>query len=438
MKILSINSKDIGGGAEKVAMDLHRYYLALGIDSKMLVGHRKSDFPFVYEIPKTDWYQLWDKIDKRLLNSQIKGAYLIHKLVKDIKAPFLEYAHKTGKENYHYPESCHMVKKLQISEDIVHMHNLHNEYFDLRMLTSIFQKKPLLITMHDEYLYTGHCACSLGCERWRTGCGECPHLDIYPAVEQDNTRFNWERKKSIFLKSQLTLVTPSVWLAQRAKESFLSHLPVRVIPNGVDLEVFKPDSQTTARYILELDQQAFIILFMAAYGRLNPFKDFEMLDRVIVRLQKQSFDKPIILIALGGEQSRKEFVNGIWMVEIPFIKGSKEIAKYYQACDLFIHTAKAETFGLVIIEAMTCGKAVVSTNAGGIPELVREDETGYIVPIGDDEAMAKRIISLINEPDQLRKMGERAAQISKNEYGLERMSREYLSLYQEVIDERNR
>lgn len=436
-RIISINTNDLGGGAEKVAMDLHRSYLSLGLDSQMLVGHKRSDLLSVFEIPPTNWFQFWVDFDKKLLNSNIKGAYRVHKLINNIKAPYFDSARKYGKENYHYPESRRMVKQLQSGADIIHLHNLHANYFDLGMLPTVSRRKPVLITMHDEYLYTGHCACTLGCERWRTGCGECPHLDIYPPVKRDNTRYNWDRKSEIFTKSQLTLVTPSEWLAQRAKESLLSHLPVKFIPNGIDLSIFKPGSQAEARDALGLDQEAFIILYTAAGGRRSPFKDYAMLDRVIARLQAGKVDQKVILLALGGSQETQHDLNNITMVEKSFVNDPMEIARYYQACDLYIHTAKADNAPLVILEAMACGKPIVATNAGGIPELVREGETGYTVSIGDDEAMTERIISLINNPNRVRQMGANAAAIAKENYGLERMVSDYLDLYQELIDERN-
>jgi len=304
-------------------------------------------------------------------------------------------------------------------------------------LPSMSKKRPALITMHDEFLFTGHCAYTLGCERWRIGCGDCPHLDIYPAIKRDNTHYNWTRKSNIFSKSQLNLVTPSRWLAQRAKESLLSHLPVKVIPNGINLEVFKLGSLAIARKELDLDQDAIVILYTAAGGRRSQFKDYEMLDRVIARLQGLTFKKSVILMALGGGQSRKEVINSVCMIEKPFVNNPRDVAKHYQACDLYIHTAKADNAPLVILEAMACGKAVVATNAGGIPEIVREEVTGYTVAIGDDEAMTERIVSLINDPDRLRSMGENAGRIAKERYGLERMVYDYLELYQELIDERN-
>lgn len=437
MDILQVNTTDGGGGAEKVAMDLHRSYILLGLDSTLLVGLKKTGLSSVHQIPPTRWYQLWNDIDNQLIESHIKGAYRLHKLVKQIRAPYFEYARKTGKENYHYPSSVKSVLDFQEHADVVHLHNLHANFFDLRMLPSLSKKKPILITMHDEYLFTGHCAGTLGCERWRTGCGACPHLETYPSVKRDNTRFNWNRKQKIFAKSQLSLVAPSAWLAERARQSLLSHLPVRVIPNGIDLSVFKPGSQKAARAALSLDLDAFIILYTAVGGRVNQFKDYEMLDRLVLRLQAQRFGRPVILLAVGGWKEFKSEVNDITMIEKSYVASPKEMASYYQACNLYIHTAKADNAPLVILEAMACGKPVLATNAGGIPELVREGVTGFTVPVSDDEQMALKVLEMVQNPDRLRLMGLNAAEIAKNEYGLDRMVQNYLDLYHELTDERN-
>lgn len=435
--ILVINAFDIGGGAEKIAMDLHRSYLALGHESVFLVGNKQSDLLSVIEIPPTAWRRFWGGVDREIQKIKFRGLWCFHRLINIIQMPYYYTARRSGRENFHYPESRRMVNKLQQDADVIHLHNLHNEYFDLRMLPNLSKRKPVIITLHDEYLLTGHCALSLGCGRWRIGCGKCPHLDVYPAVRVDNTRYNWQRKQAISSKSDLTLVTPSAWLAERARESLLSSLPVRVLPNGIDLSIFKPGSQPAARKSLGLDQKAFILLHTAAGGRKNHYKDYEMLDRVVARLKNQSFNQPVILLALGGNQDSQEKINNVTMVEKSYINDPLEIARYYQACDLYIHTAKTENAPLVILEAMACGKPIVSTNAGGIPELVREGETGYAVPIGDDEGMVNRILTLINDPGQRDQMGIKAAKVAKVEYGLNRMVDDYLNLYQELIDARN-
>ena len=135
-------------------------------------------------------------------------------------------------------------------------------------------------------MLTGHCAYTLGCERWRQACGECPHLDVFPPLRRDGTRGNLARKREIHRDLQATVVTPSRWLMERARTSALSAAirDSEVIPNAVDLDVFSPGDQREARRLLGWPQDAQILLFTAAGGAGNRFKDVDTVRKAIGRL----------------------------------------------------------------------------------------------------------------------------------------------------------
>ena len=153
----------------------------------------------------------------------------------------------------------------------MHMHNLHGGYFDLRELPYLTHRVPTVITLHDAWMLTGHCAHWFDCDRWRTGCGECPHLDTHPALLRDKSAFNWRRKRGIYERSDLRLATPAQWLADRIGESMLG-VPteeIRVIPQGIDLAVFRPGDRSLARRELGLDDDLFVALFVGNLTRLE-------------------------------------------------------------------------------------------------------------------------------------------------------------------------
>jgi glycosyltransferase involved in cell wall biosynthesis len=160
-----------------------------------------------------------------------------------------------------------------------------------------------------------------------------------------------------------------------------------------------------------------------------------MLDRVVENLSKYETKKPIVFLALGGNKySRKTIGNNI-LIETPFIEEQSEVVKYYQACDLYIHTSKADNFPLVILEAMACGKPIVSTDAGGIPEQVKDGVNGFVVPIGDDDQMVDKIIEIIKNPNLRKEMENNSLSIVRKNYTLENMVNSYLDLYRTVMNE---
>lgn len=435
--IIQVNTSDIGGGAEKVAMDLHRTYIEQGLAACFLVGTKKSNLASIQEIPPKRSHPFWKFIDHQLQKVNVRGMYRIQEFIDLLIDPFLSFHKKKGLEYYQYPQSRKLINALRQEDSIIHLHNLHANFFDVGFLPELSNRNPVIITMHDEYLYTGHCAATLGCERWQIGCGDCPHLDVYPPVKKDNTRANWQKKKKIFSKSQLILVAPSKWLAQRVGASFLSDLPIRVIPNGIDLDIFKPASKAEARAHLGFPQEAFIMLFVARPGQGGHFKDYSMLEHLMQNLIFKQYSFPTIFLALGGETESAREINGSLLIEKPFDKSPENVARYYQASDVYIHPSKADNFPLVTLEAMGCGIPVVSTNVGGLREQIQEGINGFTFQLGDNDMLVNIISKLIGSPDMVRVMGGNSLIIVQEKFSLDRMVKSYLSLYKELLDRNN-
>ena len=185
--------------------------------------------------------------------------------------------------------------------DVLHCHNLHGSYFDLRALPRLSHKLPVLLTLHDTWLLSGHCAYSFDCERWKTGCGRCPDLTIYPAIKRDATAYNWQRKREIYAKSQLYIATPSRWLMAKFEQSMLAPavLEARIIPNGVDLSVFHPADKQTSREILAIPQEAKVLLFTANGIQRNPFKDYETVQDAVGLVAERLQGQRVLFLALG-------------------------------------------------------------------------------------------------------------------------------------------
>ena len=342
-----------------------------------------------------------------------------------------------GYEDFHFPGTPGIPDITPESPDILHCHNLHGSYFDLRALPRLSHKLPALLTLHDTWLLSGHCACSFDCGRWKTGCGQCPDLTIYPAVRRDATAYNWQRKRAIYAKSQLYVATPSRWLMAKVEQSMLSPavLEARVIPNGVDLTVFHPADKHTSREILGIPQDAKVLLFAANGIRRNAFKDYETLQDAVGLVAERLQGQRVLFLALG-EAAPVERIGRAEVRFVAFVSDPKAVARYYQAADIYVHAARAENFPITVLEALACGTPVVATAVGGIPEQIEDGKTGFLVPPGDSAAMAARIEQICIDSQLQQRLALNAAAEAVRRFGLELQGYRYLSWYEEILENR--
>ncbi|MBN1964490.1 MAG: glycosyltransferase [Anaerolineae bacterium] len=410
-RILQLNSAAEGGGAAKVAYSLHRAYRTLGLNAWLAVGKpgTANADPHIYTID-----------NRRRGNPLWVTRGILQRLC--------------GWQDISYPGSHRLARAMAGGWDIVHAHNLHGYYFDMGALPAMARYGPIIVTMHDQWLMTGHCAYTLGCQRWSIGCGHCPDLDVYQSIRHDGTRFNWQRKQRLLEQADVFVTSPAQWLLDQLDNSLLAARPRRLIVNGIDTTVFTPGDQALVRQELSLPTDRYVLLFVA--NPANDFKDFATLLRAVGVLQETTAsDKRPFLLVLGSKQSGQA-VSQRYRDEdmrlIPFITDEEEVARYYQAADILVHAAKAEVLPLAILEAMACGCAVIASDVGGIAEEIVQGETGFVVPPGDPSAIAAAITALMNDPERITLMGQAGQARVRQHFTLDRMASAYLDLYTEL------
>ncbi len=418
-KILIVNTADQGGGAERFVTQLAEGLRRRGIESRLIVGDKQTDDPSVVPIFQSPF------VDHRPYAGR---GFRIRKAL-------LEAAHeRLGIENFFHPYSRHLLSMSGAKPpDLVFLNNLHGGYFDLRILRDLGHRVPVVIRLSDCWLFTGHCALPLQCERWLSGCGRCPDLSLPPAVKRDATRFNLGRKKRIYNGSRFSVVTSSEWLLDRARRSVLA--PAirghKVIPNGVEINTFKPGSQAAARRRLDIPANEFVILFVANLGYANPYKDYRTIEES-ARLLGRNTEMPPTRLIVVGQGGAGKVLGSVRIDFRDYCANPAEVAEYYQAADMYLHAAIEETFGSVIVEAMACGLPVVATNTGGIPEVVTDD-TGIVVPPHDPPAMAEAIRNLMNHPDRRRRMGREGLTRARARFDSAQMIDRYLQWLREIL-----
>lgn len=441
MRIIQLNTADIGGGAEKIAWDLFNKYRERGNGSWLVVGEKHILDPDVLTLPNQEKRGRWYHFFRGLASYYQKGELgirretLVSRFLGGLAEPLRRVEYHLGIEDFHYPGSRALIDLLTNRADILHAHNLHGAYFDLRLLPALSRQIPFVVTLHDAWLLSGHCAHFFLCERWKIGCGNCPDLSIYPAVQRDETHYNWLRKKDIYAHSKLYVATPSRWLMSKVEQSILAQaiLDSRVVPNGIDLNIFHPAEQGEARIKLGLRPDLLVLLAVGVHINDRVWKDYRTFRQVAINLSERLKGQNILILALGEDAPEERFGS----VEIHFISFQKDpavVARYYQAADVYMHPAHIDTFPTCILEALACGIPVVATAVGGIPEQIIDSQTGFLTPPSDAELMTDRIIQLILDPNLKSGMGASAAKYARQKYNLESQVDIYLDWYEEIVD----
>ncbi len=331
---------------------------------------------------------------------------------------------KTGNNGcYSKISTWNFLRKVKkFDPDLIHIHNLHNCYINLQMLFDYIKKnnKKVVWTLHDCWSFTGQCPyfTAVGCEKWKTGCHDCEQINRYPSCSVDRTDKMWNRKKEWFTGVQnLTIVTPSQWLADLVKQSFLKDYPVKVINNGINLDVFKPtESDFRTKYNLE-DKK--IILGVASVWEVRKGLD------VFIELSKRLDDRYKIVLVGTNDEVDKKLPEGI--ISIHRTSNQKELAELYTAADVFFIPTREDNFPTVNMESLACGTPVLTFNTGGSPEMV--DEATGVVLMNEDIASVEQAVISMCESGKYTKEActERAKQYDS---GLK--YNEYLSLFENI------
>jgi glycosyltransferase involved in cell wall biosynthesis len=300
--------------------------------------------------------------------------------------------------------------------DVIHLHNLHGWFLNLPMLFDYIKKNdiPVVWTLHDCWSFTGHCPhfTMIGCSRWKTGCGGCQQFRNYPQSLFDCSETMWKLKKKWFTGvKNLTIVTPSQWLGDLVKESFLGEYPVRVIHNGVDLTVFSPDAG-------EKTNDGVTLL-----GVSYAWDEKKGLDVFIELARRLPQNYRIVLVGTDDAVDAQLPEN---ITSIHRTQNQQELARLYAQADIFLNPTREEVLGLVNLEALACGTPVVTFRAGGSPECV-DEKSGVVVPCGDVDAMEAAIYHLTNHKLSSQACVERARCFEK-----QKQFSDYLTLYNEI------
>ena len=401
MKVLHLNQSDISGGAAIAGYRLHQGLLNRGFDSRLLVGTAKINSDRIATVQrKHRWENQLSRFSNRL------GLNYLN-LISSFNIP----KHKFYQE-----------------ADILNFHNLHSGYFNYLAIPNLTKSKPAVFTLHDMWSFTGHCAYSYDCDRWKSGCGKCTYLDSYPGVQRDNTHLEWQLKNWLYSRSNLIIVTLSKWLTEQVKQSLLNRFPIYHIPNGIDTQAYQPLDRELCRQVLDIPADSKVLMF-GAQDLTDSRKGGDLLLKALQALP-QSLKAETVVLTMGNDNKVSETV-GLKTISLGYLSSDRLKSVAYSAADLFVFPTRADNLPLVLQESMACGTPIVSFDVGGVTDLVRHKITGYLAAAEDIEDFSKGIVELLEDGQLRENMSQNCRKIVIEEYSLELQVQRYIKLYQQ-------
>jgi glycosyltransferase involved in cell wall biosynthesis len=443
LRILQVTGAVEGGGGEQISLRLHRALGRLGHRSMLFAGRLKK-FSEADVLPIPDRWEASPRarairaaFRRVLAFTGGRGSTRLLPFFEALAFPRVAWDLWRGHEDYNQPGSHELLALAPERPDVLLLHNLHARwnrregFFDLGYLPELSGRAPLILFPQDPWLLTGHCGHPIDCPRWRTGCGQCPDLNIYPSIRRDATAWNFQRKRKIFSRSRLYLAAPSQWLLDMFEEAGIPLAGKRVIRNGIDTTLFKPGGMRAARAALGLDPKRRIVLISGNHLKINPWKGYGWIRETAERMSRMPKLPGVDFLCVGDEGETVSF-GGVRIVFAGFVKDSSQMPAWYRAADVYFHPSRADTAPYSVLEAMATGLPVVATAVGGIPEQVEDGRTGWLVAPGDTEAMAVRLAALLAEPEKAAAMGKLARARAVDLFDFKRQVSEFIELMQEL------
>ncbi|HHK8510084.1 TPA: glycosyltransferase [Vibrio parahaemolyticus] len=368
-KVAQINSVCGFGSTGKIVTDIHNQLINSGVES--IVGYGRGTHRYIDD---KHVYSLRSKVEQacHLAGSRVFDNHGLHSV-------------KATKNLIAYLKNQ--------NPDIYHLHNIHGYYLNYPMLFDFLKRenKPVVWTLHDCWSFTGHCAYFdyAQCEKWKIQCQSCPEKSSYPkSLLKDNSSRNYSLKKEVFnTLNNLTIVTPSQWLKRRVAESFLREHKVEVIPNGINLDVFKP-RQSDIRNRLNLSEDKLVVL-----GVANIWERRKGLDDFLKIAQAVGEKAQFVIVGLDSNQLKNLPSN---VVGLERTSSVDELVELYSAADIYLNTTLEDNFPTTNLESLACGTFGITYDTGGSSEAYTS-ETGYVVDKGDTQAIIEYLLSIVKD-----------------------------------------
>lgn len=422
VNVVHLSTYDIAGGAARAAHRLHVGLLRLGINSSMFVREARTKAPSIVRFEPTN--TLLGKVERLIKRGQIQRELRSSvPKISDQLEPF-----RIDRSEY----GTDLLSNLP-AHDMVNLHWVA-DYVDYpSFLGALSAKRRIVWTLHDMNAFTGGCHYDLGCGRYLQTCGECPQLGL--SGPTDLSHQIWARKKTLFERlslNQIHFVAPSLWLAERAKQSpILGRFPMSVIPYGLDLDDFAPRDKFSAREVFGIPHEAKVVLFVAD-GLPLMRKGFEKLVEALEHIKARL---PHLCLVVVGHNS-PDLEGRLPHINLGPITSDRLLSNIYSAADVFAIPSMQDNLPNTVLESMACGTPAVGFAVGGIPDMIRHGKTGLLVPPYDVAQFGSALVELLCSTDRLAALSENCRRAATQRFSLMQQASSYAELYCELLGDR--
>jgi glycosyltransferase involved in cell wall biosynthesis len=416
MEVLHINHQDGKNGGGRAAYRLHRGLRREEVASKMFVQEKDSedDAVHTFEPPLNSWARL----TRSLRRNRINYSFSRYRDKRPERAePFCEdRTQYNGRVLPQCPEA-----------DVFNLHSIYGFLDHGSFFRNV--SVPVVWTLHDMNTFTGGCQYNISCTRYQQSCGQCPQLGS--DTEKDLSREVWSRKQQAYRHviedDRLCVVCPSRWMGEKAQQSSLFRdVPVNVIPNSLDTEVFCPRDTNGLSSTLEIPTENSTVLFLAAStGRTR--KGFDLFSDAVASLEEND----VSFVSVGS--GRPELPEHLHHVHLGSIENDRLLSLIYSLSDIYVIPSRQDNLPSTVLESMACGTPTVGFDVGGIPDMVRPGETGWLAEEGDVLRLRAAIDAALASDAEREQFGRRCREVAKNEYALEEQGRAYRRLYEDFL-----
>ncbi|RYG17079.1 MAG: glycosyltransferase [Chitinophagaceae bacterium] len=419
LKVIHLNTYDGNGGAGRACLRLSTSLRADGVDSKVAVYYKFGQNERIINLSAGILAKL------RAIVNIMAERYLARFFVKALKTPFsLQWFGKNLKNN-----------SLLKDADLIHLHWINHGFLSPKFLAALDElEKPIVWTFHDSNAFTGGCHVRYSCEHFHQQCGNCPLLRF--SGPNDSSHQNWKRKQKAYSKFNFHIVAPSTWMASSVKQSSL--LGVRgltIIPNTIDVDVFKPYVKTEAKKMLKIAADKFVIMSGFMPSKNDKHKGTAYLIEALNELASRAEidNSQIELVIFGNKDTEDMPVFPFKTTFLGTINKDEHLAKCYSAADAFILPSLEDNLPNTVMESLACATPVIAFKTGGIPDMVKHLENGYLADYKSSTDLADGIEWLfLNEERELVQKEARKSILTY--FAPKVIANKHIELYQRLLN----